>query len=122
MAVVGTVPLTKGTELLQLNGAWSLAPEPPICIVEGNDMNTDSPMPNAGNQLDSSSQPAHQEGKCYVESAPLAEVMFDQLEYLVAHSTLRALGECPPECVECGRLQQVRNWLLLPFHSSPCRS
>jgi hypothetical protein len=85
-------------------------------------MNTDSPMPNAGNQLDTSSLPADQEGKCYLDSAPLAEVMFDQLEYLVAHSTLKALGECPPECVDCGRLQQVRNWLLLPFHSSPCRS
>jgi hypothetical protein len=85
-------------------------------------MNTDSPMPNAANQLDASSQLAPHEGKCYVESAPTAEVMFDQLEYLVAHSTLRTLGECSPECVDCGRLQQVRNWLLLPFHSSPCRS
>ena len=64
-------------------------------------MNIDSPRPNAANQLDASSQPAPQEGKCYLVSAPLAEVMFYQLEYLVAHSTLKALGECSPECVDC---------------------
>jgi hypothetical protein len=85
-------------------------------------MNTDSPMPNAANQLDSTSQPA-QEGKCYVDSAPLAEVMFDQLEYLVAHSAGRAPGACPPECVDCARLQQVKDWLLLPFDPSKlCRT
>jgi hypothetical protein len=46
--------------------------------------------------------------------------MFDQLEYLLAHAAERATGSqhCAPECMDCGRLQQVRNWLLMPFHSA----
>jgi hypothetical protein len=49
----------------------------------------------------------------YLTAAPLTDVMYEQLEYLIGHSG----GNCPPDCIDCGRLQQVRNWLLLPFRS-----
>jgi hypothetical protein len=48
-----------------------------------------------------------------LKAAPLIDVMFDQLEYLIAHSD----GACPPDCIDCDRLRQVRNLLLLPFRS-----
>ena len=48
-----------------------------------------------------------------LEAAPLTDVMYEQLEYLIVHSD----GDCPPDCTDCGRLQQVRHWLLLPFRS-----
>ena len=44
-------------------------------------------------------------------AASLADVMFDQLGYLLAHEGRR----CPPECPECHRLGKVKDWLLLPF-------
>jgi hypothetical protein len=47
----------------------------------------------------------------YLEAASLTQVMFDQLEYLVAH----AGGNCALDCADCERLQQVKSWLLLPF-------
>ena len=47
-------------------------------------------------------------------SAPVADVMFDQLEYLLSH----VRQQCPPLCPECERLQQVSTWLLRPFRSS----
>ena len=47
----------------------------------------------------------------YVQSAPVADVMFDQLEYLVAHSGRNCAAECP----DCARLAHVREWLLRPF-------
>ena len=46
-----------------------------------------------------------------LKAALLADVMFEQLEYLIGHSD----GDCPPDCIDCTRLQQVRNLLLLPF-------
>jgi hypothetical protein len=48
-----------------------------------------------------------------LKAAPLPDVMFEQLEYLMGHSD----GDCPPACMDCDRLQQVRNLLLLPFRS-----
>ena len=48
-----------------------------------------------------------------LEAAPLIDVMYEQLEYLIGHSG----GNCPPDCIDCRRLQQVINWLLLPFRS-----
>jgi hypothetical protein len=58
--------------------------------------------------------PAEIEGNVhYLTAAPLTDVMYEQLEYLIGHSG----GNCPPDCIDCGRLQQVRNWLLLPFRS-----
>jgi len=48
-----------------------------------------------------------------LKAAPLTDVMYEQLEYLIGHSD----GDCPPNCIDCDRLQQVRNLLLLPFRS-----
>ena len=48
-----------------------------------------------------------------LKAAPLIDVMYEQLEYLIGHSD----GDCPPDCIDCNRLQQVRNLLLLPFRS-----
>ncbi|PWU11084.1 MAG: hypothetical protein C5B51_03435 [Terriglobia bacterium] len=114
----GTVTLTNRRDVLQPKGVWSLSLEQPIYISEGSDMNTDRPVAKAARQLVADKQPTVGQANCYVEPAPLAEVMFDQLEYLVEHSG----RDCPPECLDCGRLQQVKNWLLLPFRSSPCAS
>ena len=47
--------------------------------------------------------------------APIAEVLFDQLEYLVSHTAER----CSENCPDCRRLQMVTDWLLLPFR---CRT
>ena len=48
-----------------------------------------------------------------LKAAPLTDVMYEQLEYLIGHSD----GDCPPDCIDCDRLQQVRTLLLLPFRS-----
>jgi len=48
-----------------------------------------------------------------LKAAPSTDVMYEQLEYLIGHSG----GNCPPDCKDCRRLQQVTNWLLLPFRS-----
>jgi len=45
------------------------------------------------------------------KTAPLTDVIHEQLEYLIGHSD----GDCPPDCIDCDRLQQVIHWLLLPF-------
>jgi hypothetical protein len=58
--------------------------------------------------------PAAIERNVYIlKAAPLTDVMYEQLEYLIGHSD----GDCPPECMDCDRLQKVRNLLLLPFRS-----
>jgi hypothetical protein len=79
-----------------------------------------SPLADAQSQKGTASQAAASQSKCYIATSPMSEVMFDQLEYLLAHSAERAkLGQqCTPECMDCGRLQQVKNWLLMPFHSA----
>jgi hypothetical protein len=48
-----------------------------------------------------------------LKAARLIDVMYEQLGYLIGHSG----GDCPPDCIDCDRLQQVRNLLLLPFRS-----
>jgi hypothetical protein len=48
-----------------------------------------------------------------IASAPVADVMFDQLRYLATHN---AQG-CPGDCADCARLAQVKNSLLQPFLS-----
>jgi hypothetical protein len=48
-----------------------------------------------------------------LKATPLTDVMYEQLEYLIGHCD----GGCPPNCIDCNRLQQVRNLLLLPFRS-----
>ena len=77
-------------------------------------MNSDRPTPHTGEVAKPASKPSATRGNCYVASAPLPDVMFDQLEYLLAHSG----RDCTPDWVDCGRLQQVKNWLLLPFHTA----
>jgi len=45
------------------------------------------------------------------DDVPVADVMFDQLEFLVDHS-----AQCGnPHCSECGRYQVVRQFLMMPF-------
>jgi len=48
-----------------------------------------------------------------LKAAPITDVMYEQLEYLIGHCD----GDCPPDCIDCDRLRQVRNLLLLPFRS-----
>jgi len=83
-------------------------------------MTNERPTANAQSQSTIASQPAASRSECYIAAPPMNDVMFDQLEYLLAHTAERASGgqRCAPECMDCGRLQQVRNWLLLPFHSA----
>jgi hypothetical protein len=52
---------------------------------------------------------------CYAGPAPLREVMFEQLDYLLAHPC----GTCPSGCSECARLEQIQYWLLEPFRMAP---
>ena len=49
----------------------------------------------------------------HLSVAETTDVLFDQLEYLIAHVG----GNCPPECADCARLEQVRILLLLPFRT-----
>jgi hypothetical protein len=74
-------------------------------------MNSDRPTPNASGAATAASKPSVSRGNCYVASAPLPDVMFDQLEYLLAESG----GHCTPDCLDGERLQQVKNWLPLAF-------
>jgi hypothetical protein len=73
-------------------------------------MQTQRPNPDgdAGLNLD---HPSIIPRSPYLESAPLDEVMFEQLEYLLAHPS----ANCTPECAECARLMNVEKFLLLPF-------
>jgi hypothetical protein len=49
---------------------------------------------------------------CYVgPPAFVVDVMREQMEFLLAH----AGRACAPECPECARLGQVREFLLRPF-------
>ena len=79
-------------------------------------MDFDRSLSDTANQpsIATPATPAVIEGNVrYLTAAPLTDVMYEQLEYLIGHSG----GNCPPDCIDCGRLQQVRNWLLLPFRS-----
>jgi hypothetical protein len=50
----------------------------------------------------------------YIAAAPLTDVLFDQLEYLLAHRNQR----CAPGCEACARLKQVESVLMLPFRTA----
>ena len=67
----------------------------------------------AGKRTTRASQPGKGTAGCQIASAPEADVMFDQLQYLAAH----VVGSCPRGCADCARLLQVKNLLLLPFLS-----
>jgi hypothetical protein len=50
----------------------------------------------------------------YLRSAPVESVLFEQLEYLVRHSS----ADCPPGCMDCERFERVRDELLRPFREA----
>ena len=68
--------------------------------------------PEAKEQFPPSEPPVEREAHL-IKAAPLTEVMFEQLEYLITHAS----GHCPKDCFDCHRLERVQNWLLLPFRS-----
>jgi len=74
-------------------------------------MNVDRPIANANRRAAADSQPAGLPKPFYGGMAPLADVLYDQLEYLVRHGA----SDCPEGCSDCSRLERVKHWLLLPF-------
>jgi len=74
-------------------------------------METNRSTSDAGGQPSRENHASANRGVCYGGSARLIDVMFDQLEYLIAHSR----RNCPSGCRDCERLEQVSNWLLTPF-------
>ena len=50
----------------------------------------------------------------FVQPAPLGDILREQLDYLISHAT----QACPPGCADCARLQQAKNWLLIPFRGA----
>jgi hypothetical protein len=76
-------------------------------------MRNDGPMHQAMSRSRASGESAATSNVCYVEPAAMTAVMMEQLQYLVSHAT----RTCPPGCEDCARLNQVRNWLLVPFRS-----
>jgi hypothetical protein len=77
-------------------------------------MNSERPAIHGIDQTGASGSAAGPGSPCYVKPAELLEVMWDQLEYLARH---RDYG-CLPGCMDCTRLNQVQNWLLLPFRTT----
>ena len=77
-------------------------------------MDSDSPIPEASNQAVDESEATPRNGLRYVEPAPLIDVMFDQLAYLLAHVSQGCLAGCQ----DCVRLKQVESWLLQPFFTT----
>ena len=77
-------------------------------------MDGDRTMADPAKQPSPTSQAASARSACYVESAAPMDVMFEQLEYLVAHTRQR----CSRGCLDCARLQQVERWLLRPFRAN----
>lgn len=47
----------------------------------------------------------------YLAPAPSSAVMWEQMEYLMAHTGSNCVRDCPI----CKRLEQVERWLLQPF-------
>ena len=77
-------------------------------------MNTDRPTGSCKIPAQAALEVARPAESCYMASAPVVDVLFDQLQYLVTHSG----RDCPVDCLECGRLERVKHWLLLPFRKS----
>jgi hypothetical protein len=65
----------------------------------------------AANQLCATSPVVGVRSDCYVDPAPVTDVMFEQLRYLLTHKS----PDCPPDCADCTRLHGAESWLLLPF-------
>lgn len=81
-------------------------------------MESNHPAANRGNQRKIAGSPAALYGPGFITAAPLRDVLFDQLEYLTAHSG----QDCSPDCLDCSRLEHVKSWLLLPFHCTMHRA
>jgi hypothetical protein len=76
-------------------------------------MRRDRPMPETG----PFAPLAMNAGRCadYLDSAPLGEILHEQLDYLIVHAS----QSCAPGCADCSRFQQVQRGLLLPFRGNP---
>jgi hypothetical protein len=60
---------------------------------------------------DSSSAGAARSHSYEVPRASSADIMREQMEYLLRHEE----RSCSPSCPECARLEQVKRCLFLPF-------
>jgi hypothetical protein len=74
-------------------------------------MSRDRSMSETGTQSSAANPAGSGRPADFIQPAPLGDILFEQLEYLVAHAT----QACAPGCSDCARLQQVKSWLLLPF-------
>ena len=81
-------------------------------------MNSERPTADTQSQNPATSESVRSRSDCYVMGSSMNDVLFDQLDYLLAHAAEHADAPCGPECMDCGRLQQVRNWLLMPFRTA----
>jgi hypothetical protein len=77
-------------------------------------MHSDPLISEPAHQTLVASQTAPGHRVCYIEAAPTMKVMFDQLEYLLAHES----QECPAGCQDCKRLREIEGWLLQPFRAT----
>jgi hypothetical protein len=68
---------------------------------EAGEINTDRQKGKAKSPAAVVKQPAAYQHSCYVASAAVVEVLFDQLEYLVAQGA----RDYPSDCLECGWLE-----------------
>ena len=75
-------------------------------------MENDPLEPDAHDEASPQPAPAFA-GVHYVAAASLAEVLFEQLEYLTSH--LENREGCPSPCRACARLDLVARFLLAPF-------
>jgi hypothetical protein len=51
----------------------------------------------------------------FIQPAGLSDVMYEQMDYLLAHIHYR---QCPKTCRDCRRLRQVKKALLTPFRQA----
>jgi hypothetical protein len=79
---------------------------------EEDDRNSDLILKPESETSDLSATPS--EAWRYVDPAPMDDVMFDQLEYLLTHQR----GACRARCQDCLRLRHVERWLLRPFRGN----
>jgi hypothetical protein len=83
-------------------------------------MNTERPTAGTGSASCGDGERFAAHSACYLATSQMTDVLFDQLEYLLAHVGERAQNAqpCAPNCMDCARLQQAKNWLLMPFHTT----
>lgn len=77
-------------------------------------MGYDRQIPNLTQRTGALSPAAPGQRLRYLGPASTIDVMFDQLEYLLAHES----QECSAGCKDCERLKAVGDWLLLPFRTA----